>query len=628
MTTRRRQSISARATDLCDHGIAVYNGSMRCVMPWRDARTGRDYIYASIFATPALVVQLDPTTGRCRDFRLPAPCSGPWSMAFTMEGHLLVTSCCGRICRIDPVSGKVWVAANTGQWAWHIERCADGKFYIATSSECRLFRYDSVTDRLEDLGRLETAPGQKYLRSVVDGRDGYVYGTLGVAQGQVVAYHIASGRIAKLLPQADIGPTFPNLYRGRDGALYARAVTGRIYRIAHGQAFLHREFSREYGRLSGDEWFETVPAPLALPDGRAIRPLDPESVRIGEGRRARIFTLKYKTDGTNIFHLAAGPNKSVYASTIMPLYILRYTPATRKLVNLGRGGPDDGEAYSFGHCDGKLYYGTYSTGLLMCYDPAKPLHRDPPGAMKWKDNPRLITPLGKGHGRPRAMCVDSRKRVWVAGVPEYGARHGGLGCYDTRTGKYANNPVVIPDQSVWSLAADPSGDILYGGTTVARGSGMDPVTKEAHLFAWDIRRRKLLWKKIALPGVNGILNLLYHHGKLYGTTGSNYSFFRFDPATRKVDYNIPSQISACREQSLCLGPDGNIYGITWMVLFRWRPETGQIEELCRCMGDDAKPYGGSLFHRGAVIIGGRLYFSCGSHVMSMRIPLEKTVATG
>ena len=86
---------------------------------------------------------------------------------------------------------------------------------------------------------------------------------------------------------------------------------------------------------------------------------------------------------------------------------------------------------------------------------------------------------------------------------------------------------------------------------------------------------------------------------------------------------IPSEISAAREQSLCFGPDGNLYGITWMVLFRWRPETGKIEELRRCMGDDAKGFaGGSLFHRGAVIIGDRFYFSCGPKVMSLRVPLE------
>jgi len=309
----------------------------------------------------------------------------------------------------------------------------------------------------------------------------------------------------------------------------------------------------------------------------------------------------------------------------MPLYILRYTPATKKLENLGRGGPDNGEAYSFGHCDDKLYYANYSYGNLMTYDPDKPLHTDLPGEMKWEDNPKLITNLGKGHNRPRAMCVDSKKRVWIGSFPEYGMIHGGLGCYDSARKKYVNNPVVIPDQSIISLTPDPSGDIIYGGTSIGRGSGTDPVTTEAHLFAWDVRSRKVLWKNKPMEGVNGILNLLYLDGKLYGTTGGttrgNFTFFRFDPATRKMDYIVPSKISGVREQSMCIGPDGNIYGITWITLFRWHPETGKIEVLYRCSRRDSKRYpGGSLFHRGAVIIDGRIYFSCGPNVRSLRLP--------
>ena len=219
------------------------------------------------------------------------------------------------------------------------------------------------------------------------------------------------------------------------------------------------------------------------------------------------------------------------------------------------------------------------------------------------------------------MCVDRRKRIWVAGNPEYGARHGGLGCYDTVRRKYVNRPVVIPDQSIWALRRRCTCDILYGGTINGRGSGMASVTKAAHLFAWDTRRQKLRWKQVAIPGVTEYLNLLWRDGKLYGTTGKPFSFFCFDPQTRAMDYVVPSEISGCREQSVCFGPDGNLYGITWMALFRWRPETGQIEVLYRCAGEEAKQQpGGSLFHRGAVNVGDRFYFSSGAKVMSLRLP--------
>lgn len=616
MTARKGSSIN-RANDLRDHGIAVRSGSCLSIKPWRDAATGRDYVYCGIISTSSLVVQVDVGTGRCRSFRLPKPCEGPWGIECTLDGHLLVTSVSGHLCRIDPRSGKTWITADTGHWLWTVARGADGKFYLGSSSDCRLFRYDAATEQVEDLGQLDGT--QKYARGILDGGDGYVYCSIGCTAAQVVAYHIATGRVRAVLPKSEVAPDFHQLSLGQDGSPRVRTARGKMYRLAHGQAFPadnspeHRRFARKY------PWG----LPPTLPDGRPVTRLDPDAVRVGEGADAKTTPLKYKTDGANIFHLARGPNDTVYASTIMPLYLLRYTPATRKLENLGRGAPDNGEAYSFGHCDGKLYYACYSYGNLMRYDPTKPLHRDPPGAMKWKDNPRLIAPLGKGHNRPRAMCVDSRKRVWIGSFPEYGLLNGGLGCYDTVRGKYHNNPIVIPGQSIIALTADASGDVIYGGTSIVAGSGTDPVTKEAHLFAWDARRQKLLWKQVPIPGTTGILNLLWHEGKLYGSTGNSYSRFRFDPLSRTMDYNLPLKISAIREQSMCMGPDGNIYGITWMALFRWRLQTGKIEVLSRCMGRQAKRYsGGSLFHRGAVLIDGRLYFSCGPHVMSMRVPLE------
>ena len=604
------------ATDLRDHGIAVYSGACMSLKPWRDAATGRDYVYCGINSTPALVVQVDVGTGRCRTFELPRECSGPRGMAITLDGQVLVSSVCGRVVRIDPRTGKVWVTATSGKWNWSMTRGADGQFYIGSSPGCHLFRYDAATEQIVDLGSV--APTETYLRHVVDGDDGYIYCSVGCAASQIMAYHIATGTCTPLLPKSEVAPYFLDVFgRGRDGKVYVLTNREHAFRLAHGAAFPVKDVADVKRRLMLIPYWVGC---NELPDGRPVVKLDPDAIRIGEGAQAKIIRLTYQTSGTNIFHLAAGPNQSVYASTIMPLYLLRYTPATNQLVNLGRGGPDNGEIYSFGHCGGKLYYANYPSGNLMCYDPARPLHKDPPGGYQWKTNPRWIGHLGTGNCRPRAMTVDSQKRVWIGGFPEYGYRHGGLACYDTRRKKLTLFPQVIPDQSVDALAADETGALLYGGSNIARNGGMPTVAKESYLFAWDTRKQKVAWKLVPLPGITDMSNLLYRAGKLYGTTG--FKFFRFDVATRTLDYVVKSEISGPRPHSLCVGPDGNLYGITWMVLYRWRPETGQIEELYRCLGDDAKGFaGGSLFHRGAVIIDGRYYFSCGPKVMSLPVEM-------
>ena len=127
----------------------------------------------------------------------------------------------------------------------------------------------------------------------------------------------------------------------------------------------------------------------------------------------------------------------------------------------------------------------------------------------------------------------------------------------------------------------------------------------------------------SVAGATGIINLVYRAGKLYGTTHQS-QFFIYDIATRKVAHLTAGQFGPARQQSLAIGPDGNLYGITWMSLFRWQP-TGKLEELWRVKGRPAKPYGGSLFHTGAAIIGERLYFSHQAKVMSVRLPLEQSL---
>jgi hypothetical protein len=107
-----------------------------------------------------------------------------------------------------------------------------------------------------------------------------------------------------------------------------------VYRLENGQAAL-------VGNMTQDAELRARLFPRnsqqILADGRPFRQVDPDAVRVGEGAEAKIFPLTYKTGGSNIFNLAEGPNHAVYASTIMPLFLARYTPATDKLENLGRG---------------------------------------------------------------------------------------------------------------------------------------------------------------------------------------------------------------------------------------------------------------------------------------------------
>ena len=599
--------------DLKNHGIPVRRGSVMSVVADVSPKTGRDRIFLG-YNTGAnfLVAQVDPETGTCKQFNGAPGCAGPWGMIAVPDGRLIVTSVGGQVSVLDPAKKTFPIVARADTWFWHITLGSDGLYYLASSPRARLFRFDLATSKLEDLGSMSKT--QVYLRTVLGGPDGYVYGAMGSTRPQVIAYHIATGKITELLPKSEEKYLpFPGLGRGADGGLYAVSQSGNPYRLEGGKA----------RRVDKKDWQGL--ARVRLSDGRLVRYVDPDAIRVGEGRKARLIPVTYKAPGTGIFHLAQGPGDAVYGSTIMPLYLFRHTPRTGKTECLGRGGSDNGEAYSFGHVDGKLYYATYHSGLLMRYDPAGKWQPTP----AWNRNPRLLGSLGEGHCRPRAMFVDSKKRVWVGSFPEYGKYNGGLACYDTVRRRLENNPVVVPGQSIMALTADDEARVIYGATDIEGGSGSGAITTEAKLFAWDPVKRKLLWDCVAVPGATGITNLLYIKGKLYGNSrapGMAFTFFRFDPATRTMDYVIPSAISAVREQSMSVGPDGNIYGITYLTVFRWRPEQGKIEALFQTTEKEAASFsGGSLFHRGAAIIGERMYFSCGAQVMSVRLPLATPV---
>lgn len=604
------------ASDLRDHGIPVFNGSPQSLTTTRDPINGKDYIHVGLNAAPTVIVQIDAKTGKYRQFTLPQGCSGPWGQAYTLDGDLLVTATDGQITRINPRTGKVWNVGHTRQWIWTIARGPDNKFYLGTTNVAGFWRFDAQTNKLEELHRFQDL--DKMLRVVICQPDGYAYLSIGCTTSHIVAWHIATGTWKSILPKHEAGPDFHGMGCGEDGLVYVHSIHGNLYRLSHGQAFLQPKPDVKilpHGNRAG------LFAPVRLADGRIVTRLDPDAIQIGQGDEAKIIKYKYTTSGAGLFHLAAGPKNTVVASSIMPLYLARFTPRSNKLENLGRAAPDNGEIYSFGVCCDKLYYANYSYGTLMVYDPSKPWHKDAPGQMQWKDNPKLISYLGPGHCRPRAMTVDSQQRVWVGSQPEYGRRNGGLFCHDTKTGKNHNNPVVIKDRSVQCLAADETRDVIYGGTDTTRGSGVDRAKGDAQLFAWDGAKQKMLWQQVAIPGCNGVMNLLCRDGKLYGSSRVKFTFFRFDIAARKMDYVIESKIDAVREISMTFGPDGNIYGITYTTLFRWNPQTGEIVSLWTTLEEELKNYsGGSLFHRGAVIIDGRYYFSCGPRIMSLKLP--------
>lgn len=153
-----------------------------------------------------------------------------------------------------------------------------------------------------------------------------------------------------------------------------------------------------------------------------------------------------------------------------------------------------------------IYVGSYTKGRLFRFNP------------QTKSVTKLI--------ELRDVYLQSRPFAWaqaggkvVAGtVAEYGHNTGALAIInplDNSDITVVSGP--IPGQSVLGLAGE--GDIVYGTTGIKGGYGSVDDTKPAHVFAWNVRENRIVWKK-PLPGEIEINSPLIVRNILYVSTNN------------------------------------------------------------------------------------------------------------
>jgi outer membrane protein assembly factor BamB len=165
-----------------------------------------------------------------------------------------------------------------------------------------------------------------------------------------------------------------------------------------------------------------------------------------------------------------------------------------------------------------IYVGSYTRGRLFRFNP------------RTKSVTELIE-LRSAHLQSRPFAWAQAGGKVVAGtVAEYGYNTGALAIINPLNN--ADITVIsgpIPGQSVLGLAGE--GDIVYGTTGIKGGYGSVDDAKPAHVFAWDVRQNRLVWKK-PLPGEVEINSPLVVRGILYVST--NNGVIRLNKVTGDV----------------------------------------------------------------------------------------------
>ncbi|WP_214626267.1 immunoglobulin-like domain-containing protein [Paenibacillus agaridevorans] len=250
---------------------------------------------------------------------------------------------------------------------------------------------------------------------------------------------------------------------------------------------------------------------------------------------------------------------------------------------------------------GKTYFGTYTHANLMEYDPSLPWDIHLGG-----NNPRRVFELNSQYqqDRPFGMAAGDGL-VFVGTVPDYGMLGGVIAIYNPATGA---PPVVkrniVQNQSV--VALEYADGILYGGTSVWGGLGIDPTETSAKFFAYDVAAGEKLFEMEVAAEKRVITSLITDgSGKIWGMDEGH--IFIYDPSSGNIIYNqnlFPEINYAAKTSAvvyggqLMLGDDGYIYGNTTGKFFRINPETMEVEILRT---------GGSIFIEKDSI--GNIYFS-------------------
>ncbi len=567
-------------------------------------KTGEmDTVYLSFgqYNAPLFLLAVNPNTGEMRQFNGPLSSEmGSWGFAIDHENRIYLGSYYNaHLLRFDPKT-ECW--EDLGQPGGEKESfvCAlttapDGKIWGGTYPSTNLFSYDPKTGESEHFGRMD--PDQFYCYPTA-GEEGLIYCAIQFEKTDIVVFDPKRKKKTSLIPLERRKPGRVSLVKGNDGKVYGSlSASNQWFRIEGGEKLVE---------VSGS----AVPfSEKGLPDGRQFSILGNRILRIQDPstKEEKEIPLQYEPSGACIFAVGPGPDSRIYGSSMLPLRLFVYDPQSRSLTNLGKASYVDGEIYSMGVLDGKLYLCSYPNARISVYDPNKPLRF----GNKEDDNPKDLGPLGSEQDRPRAMIAGPHGKVYIGSYPDYGHLGGAISVYDPKKDDKKVYRHIVRNQSVASLAYIEKLDLIAAGSSVRGGAGTRAIEKEAKLILWDPKEEKKIFEVIPVPEAKAILSLsATADGEVYGIT-DNEKVFVFDSERREVRKVFGLEFKEPRETSLQLGPDGKIYGLSKEAIFSIDPTDDHVSLV-------TKPP--VPIDSGMAIFGRKIYYGSGANLFEFEIP--------
>ncbi|SDL11928.1 OmpL47-type beta-barrel domain-containing protein [Tessaracoccus oleiagri] len=533
-----------------------------------------------------------------------------WANAYsTVDGRVYFATTDGHLYSWGPGEGRITQHEFplTGEGIWRLAVAPDGIVYGGTYPGGLLFSLDPATGLVTNHGQVNT--GETYLRSIaVDDR--YVYAG-SQPNARLVRWDRETGEtLALTLPSGLTGQNavydltlagdllFARVESSNTLVVYNRSdlsvanvvpkITGRVisgldptgefvlFRLNNGvdASGIYRYYVDEH-RIE-----PTGFNPNAFPGAFAWHEFDDQANYPGHTLvmtyyRGRTYGYNFESrkgtyHGESILEatpnpiqtIGAGPDGNIYIPGFLsPPGIAQFDPTTDTTRLL----PGAGQVEGVGSFDDLLLLGRYPNGQLTAYDTTKP--------WAYGTNPPQPFQIGDDQDRPQEF-VRVGDEVAVSSVPKSGRLGGSLTMWDPYSGNTRVYTNVVDQQSPVSLAEKDG--LVYVGTSINGGYGIDPVATEAKLVGVDPVTGEVRFSVAPIPNAMTVSGLEFdEQGKLWGIADG--ALFQFDPETReilRVEQTFPRTRSMYGTTSVIeFGKDGYLYATSAGALWRVDPAT-------------------------------------------------------
>lgn len=465
------------------------------------------------------------------------------------------TSDVGHVYRYRPGAADVehLATAPKGSLVWSMAIGDDGTVWYGVYPTGRLYSLDPETGSVTDHG--QAVAGEQYIDSIAPDGDTIYVGTQ--ANAKLAAFDRATGVFTELSMPEGHKETAISELDIRDGRLFAGTGSNIHVRdldtgewvdtIANASPRVSpvdpRDGDLVYARVDGQIQSYRMSTGELTPIG--ARPnATPESwnwLRIGSDEQLLVMTYwnggrtyGFSVTGGEGFYLsppllgAAAPlislghdtSGNVYSGAFLsPPGMGRFDPRTGAVSLLA--GTSQVEGY--GTFNDKLVFGRYPQGSLYLYDPSRP--------WEYGTNPQQPLELGDEQSRPHGFVQLDEDTVIVASVPKPGTHGGALTLWQPEDATFTVHRDVVEDQTPSSIVLHDG--TVYGGTSIEGGYGIDPVTTDPVLYAWDPETASTLWTA-PFRGAKTVAGLAVAPDGMIWAIVDGRRIVEFDPSTREV----------------------------------------------------------------------------------------------